>query len=239
MPAENALTAHIVMRPPAGAEHPFSLDVTLAAPPGVTILFGPSGSGKSTTLAAIAGLVRPHAGRVALADDVWFDGERGVDRAVHERGLAFVFQSLALFPHMTAADNVGYGIDRALSADERRRRALAMLERMKVGHLASRRPRTFSGGEAQRVALARAFARSPKIVLLDEPFSALDRELRQELCADVKATVADLGIPAIMVTHHRNEAKTMGDQIVVLKDGRVSARGEVREHLPSIAGEET
>jgi molybdate transport system ATP-binding protein len=239
MSPERALKAEISVRATRGAEHPFSLDVSIEAPPGVTILFGPSGSGKSTTLAAIAGLVKPDAGRVAVGDDVWFDGDGGIDRAVHHRGLAFVFQSLALFPHMTAADNVAYGIDRHVAADERRRRALAMLERMRVGHLAARKPRTFSGGEAQRVALARAFARSPRVVLLDEPFSALDRELRHELCADVKATVAELGIPAILVTHHRHEARTMGDRIVVLRDGRVTARGDVASHLPAIAGEDT
>lgn len=237
MSAERAIEVELTMRAAPGADHPFSLELKLTAPPGVTILFGPSGSGKSTTLAAIAGLVRPDAGRVALGDDVWFDAARGIDRPVHERGLAFVFQSLALFPHMSAADNVAYGIDRGIAAAERRRRALAMLDRMRVAHLASRKPRTFSGGEAQRVALARAFARSPKVVLLDEPFSALDRELRHELCADVKATVTDLGIPAIMVTHHRHEARTMGDRIIVLRDGRVTGRGDVREHLPSMTEE--
>jgi len=232
------LTADITVRA-AHAEHPFSLEVSLVARPGVTILFGPSGSGKSTTLAAIAGLVRPDAGRVALGGDVWFDAERGVDHPVHERGLAFVFQSHALFPHMTAEQNAAYGIDRAVAKEERTKRARAMLERMRVAHLASRKPRTFSGGEAQRVALARAFARSPKVVLLDEPFSALDRELRHELCADVKATVAELGIPAILVTHHRHDARTMGDRIVVLREGRVAARSDdVAAHLPVLAEDE-
>jgi molybdate transport system ATP-binding protein len=233
------LRAEITVRAAPGAEHPFSLEVAIAAPPGVTILFGPSGSGKSTTLAAIAGLVRPDAGRIAYGDDVWFDRDRGVDHPVHERGLAFVFQSLALFPHMTAEENVAYGIDRHVAKQERTKRARAMLERMRVAHLASRKPRTFSGGEAQRVALARAFARSPKVVLLDEPFSALDRELRHELCADVKATVAELAIPAILVTHHRHEARSMGDRIVVLREGRVTLKSDdVAAHLPVLAEEE-
>lgn len=238
MSGDRALHAQISVRG-RGAASPFSLEVVVEAPAGgVTILFGPSGSGKSTTLAAIAGLVRADGGRVAVGDEVWFDAERGVDLPVHERGLAFVFQSLALFPHMSALDNVAYGIDRHVAAPERRRRAGAMLERMRVGHLASRRPRTFSGGEAQRVALARAFARSPRVVLLDEPFSALDRELRAELCDDVKATVAELGIPAILVTHHRGEARRMGESVVVLRDGRVVARGVLDEHLPAMTGED-
>jgi molybdate transport system ATP-binding protein len=209
----------------------FTLDVHFDVPPGMTILFGPSGAGKSTVLAAIAGLVRPDAGRIALGDDTWFDSATGVDRAVHLRGLAFVFQSLALFPHMTAAANVEYGIDRATAATDRRRLALAMLERMQVLHLAERRPRTFSGGEAQRVALARAFARSPRVVLLDEPFSALDRDLRRGLVADVKTIVSDLGVPAVLVTHHREDARTLGDRIVILDRGRVASSGIVTEHL--------
>jgi len=211
----------------------FELEATFEVPPGVTILVGPSGAGKSTLLALIAGLVRPRAGRVALGGSVWFDAN--VDVPTEARGLAFVFQSLALFPHMTAAANVEYGIDRALPADERRRRARAMLERMKVPSLADRRPRTFSGGEAQRVALARAFARSPRVILLDEPFSALDRELRRELVVDVKGAVADLGVPAILVTHHREDARAIGDRIVRLERGRIVAQGGVDDHLGDTA----
>jgi molybdate transport system ATP-binding protein len=212
----------------------FALDVAFDAPPGITILFGPSGAGKSTALAAIAGLVRPDAGRIALGDDVWFDAGLRIDRPVHLRGLAFVFQSLALFPHMTALENVAYGIDRALAKADRVARAMAMLERMRVAHLGARRPRTYSGGEAQRVALARAFARSPSVVLLDEPFSALDRELRRELCADVKDTVRELGLPALVVTHHRGEARALGDRVIMLDHGRVTGQGSVDEHLPKL-----
>jgi molybdate transport system ATP-binding protein len=216
----------------------FSLDVSFDAPPGITILFGPSGSGKSTTLAAIAGLTRPDTGRIALGGEVWFDSSQRIDRAVETRGLAFVFQSLALFPHMTAADNVAYGIARTVPREERRARALKMLERMRVAHVAGRKPRTLSGGEAQRVALARAFARDPSVVLLDEPFSAMDRDLRRDLCADVRRAVHELGLPAIMVTHHRQEARTMGDRVVILREGRVAAKGAVADHLHELEGEE-
>jgi len=218
----------------AGAGREFSLDVSFRAEPGITILFGPSGSGKSTTLAAIAGLLRPDEGRVALGGEVWFDSANGVERAIHTRQVAFVFQSLALFPHLSALDNVAYGVDRTLPRAERRDRARKMLDQMKVGHVAERRPTTFSGGEAQRVALARAFAMSPRLVLLDEPFSALDRDLRLSLAADVRAWVDQVGLPLVQVTHHRNEARAMGDRVVLLDGGRVTATGDTESLLPKL-----
>lgn len=221
------LAARVVLARKGG----FALDVEITVPAGVTILFGPSGSGKSTTLAAIAGLVTPDEGRVALGDTVWFDRRARVDVPVHERRVAFVFQSLALFPHMTAAANVAYGVDRAVPREERERRARALLERFHVGHLADRRPATFSGGEAQRVALARALGPAPRALLLDEPFSALDRSLRDALVADLRATAAELAVPVIHVTHHRGEARALGDRVVMLDEGRVVATGSPAELL--------
>ena len=203
------------------------LDAELTAPPGITVLFGPSGAGKSTTLAAIAGLIRPSSGRIALGDEVWFDDQ--MERPLHKRGAAFVFQSLALFPHMTALENVAYGI---VNKSERRARALEMLERMHVAHLAERRPRNFSGGEAQRVALARAFATSPRVVLLDEPFSAMDRELRLSLAADVRGFADEARIPFVHVTHHRNEARALADRVILFEHGRVVRQGSVEDCLP-------
>lgn len=211
----------------------FALDVAFEVGPGVTVLFGPSGSGKSTTLASIAGLLTPDEGRIALGDEVWFDSKSGVEEPVHRRGVSLVFQSLALFPHLTALGNVEYGIDRARPRTERRRRARDMLGRMKVAHVEARRPATFSGGEAQRVALARAFARNPKVVLLDEAFSAMDRELRYELGADVRALVTELGIPTVVVTHHRREARAIADNAVLINDGRVEGAGPARETVPA------
>jgi molybdate transport system ATP-binding protein len=210
----------------------FSLDVAFEAASGITILFGPSGCGKSTTLAAIAGLLRPDAGRIALGDDVWFDSERGIDRPPHLRGVAFVFQSLALFPHMTAAHNVMYGMQRALPSAEKRGRADALLGRLRVGHLADRKPHTFSGGEAQRVALARAFAMSPRIALFDEPFSAMDRDLRKGLIADVRSFVTEMAIPLVHVTHQRNEARALGDRVLLIDGGRITGSGTTAELLP-------
>jgi molybdate transport system ATP-binding protein len=203
----------------------FSLDLEFEAAAGVTILFGPSGCGKSTTLAAIAGLTRPDSGRIALGDEVWFDSKRRINVRTENRGVAFVFQSLALFPHMTAAQNVMYGMAKTHARAEKRERAEAILGRLKVSHLAERRPVTFSGGEAQRVALARAFATSPRIALFDEPFSAMDRQLRKDLIADVQSFVSDYAIPLIHVTHQRNEARALGNRVILLERGASCARG--------------
>ena len=210
----------------------FALDVAFEAPPGITILFGPSGAGKSTILAAIAGLYRPTRGRIALGDDVWLDTAAGIDRPIHRRKVAFVFQSLALFPHLSAIDNVAYGMDPALKSAAKRARAEELLARLRVGHLAARKPPTFSGGEAQRVALARAFAMDPRIVLFDEPFSAMDRDLRRDLIRDLRDFVAELGVPMIHVTHHRSEARALGDRVIVVQKGRVVAVGSLDELIP-------
>lgn len=209
----------------------FRVDVAFRAPPGVTVLFGPSGAGKSTVLAAIAGLRRPARGRVSLGDRVWLDVDKGVHLAPEHRGVAYVFQSLALFPHMSALHNVEYGVPRTTPSPERRERAMAMLQRMKVAHLADRKPRTFSGGEAQRVALARAFAMSPRVVLLDEAFSSMDRDLRRELAFDVRAWIEETKVPTILVTHMRNEARALGDRVVMMRNGKVEAEGTLEQTL--------
>ena len=233
MPAEADRTLHVRarLRPTAG----FTLDVEFDAPPGVTVLFGPSGAGKSTTLAAIAGLARPLAGRIALGDTPWFDAEQRVDVAVHRRRVAYVFQSLALFPHMTGTANVAYGMPPSMDRDARAARAAELLGRLHVAHLADRRPPTYSGGEAQRVALARALAIDPRAVLLDEPFSALDRELRIALVAELRDQLRELGVPVVFVTHHRQEARALGDRLVILDGGRVKSLGKVQDLAPGPA----
>jgi molybdate transport system ATP-binding protein len=198
----------------------FALDIELTAAPGITCVMGPSGSGKSTLLAVLAGLQLPDRGRVAIGNDVWLDRERGIDVPVHKRRLSYVFQGLALFPHMTAVHNVTYGMHHLPIAD-REVKAMALLERLGVAHLAKRRPRTFSGGEAQRVALARALARSPELILLDEPFSALDQDLREQLTKLVRELVDEVKVPMIHVTHSLEEAKKLADKVVRLERGRV------------------
>ncbi|MEO8700816.1 MAG: ATP-binding cassette domain-containing protein [Kofleriaceae bacterium] len=212
----------------------FELDVELACPPGITCVMGPSGSGKSTILALLAGLAVPQHGRIALGDEVWLDIGKRVHVPTHQRKLAYVFQSLALFPHMTAIANVEYGMPRDVDRAVRGERAKALLDKLGVGHLAHRRPRTYSGGEAQRVALARAIARSPRLVLLDEPFSALDRELRTQLIALVRELVGELAVPMVHVTHSAAEARQLADQVVRIERGKIVGRGTAADVLVNV-----
>jgi molybdate transport system ATP-binding protein len=216
----------------------FTLDLAFDAPPGVTAILGPSGAGKSTALAAIVGVATPSRGTIALDGDVWFDARAGVDVPPEARRVALVFQSLALFPHLDALANVAYGMRGGEPREARRSRARAALERFGVGHLAARRPATFSGGEAQRVAIARALAIEPRVVLLDEPFSALDPELRAALAADVRAAVADLGVPALLVTHHRGEARALATRALRIERGRVVASGDVDDLVRASDGDD-
>jgi molybdate transport system ATP-binding protein len=211
----------------------FRLAVKLRCSPGITCVMGPSGSGKSTVLSVLAGLAVPDRGRIALGNDVWLDRARGIDVPVHHRRLAYVFQSLAIFPHMSALQNVEYGM-RDVPRAERTAKAQTLLDRLGVGHLAKRRPRTFSGGEAQRVALARALARQPQLVLLDEPFSALDLELRAQLTALVRELVAELKVPMVHVTHSVAEARLLADQVVRLDRGRIMAQGTPHDVLNDV-----
>lgn len=222
------LTARIEL-----ARGDFRLDVELTCPPGITCVMGPSGSGKSTILAVLAGLALPQRGRVALGGEVWLDRERGIDVPVHHRRLAYVFQGLALFPHMSALANVEYGMQ-DVPRPARTTKAMALLERLGVVHLARRRPRTFSGGEAQRVALARAIARSPRLILLDEPFSALDRELRAQLTALVRELVGELSVPLVHVTHSLAEARLLADQVVRIERGAIVERGTAKQVLANL-----
>jgi molybdate transport system ATP-binding protein len=230
-PAKPALSIAVQVRH-AGRGPGFLLDATLDVPPGITCVLGPSGSGKSTLLGAIAGLVRPTSGRITLGDEPWFDAATRVEVPTRDRHVAYVFQGLALFPHMDAVANVVYGMPRSLPRSERRAKARGLLEKLGVAHLADRRPRTFSGGEAQRVALARALAMQPRVILLDEPFSALDRDLRVQLARLVRELVDELGVPLVFVTHNLGEARALGDWIVRLEAGAITARGTPDELLP-------
>ncbi len=209
----------------------FSLDIDLRFGPGITCVLGPSGAGKSTLMAAVAGLLVPDAGHISLGETLWFDSERGISMPIQQRRLGFLFQSLALFPHRTALGNVEYGMPRGLPRAERRVRAHGILAKLGVDHLAHRRPRTFSGGEAQRVALARALARQPQLLLLDEPFSALDPELRTQLGALVRALVEELQIPSIHITHNVGEARALASRVVRIHRGQVAAQGSAEEVL--------
>jgi molybdate transport system ATP-binding protein len=210
------------------ADSSFTLDVDFGAPPGVTILFGASGAGKSQTLRAIAGLARPDEGRISVGGEVFFDSARGVDLPVRLRRAGYVFQNLALFPHMTALENVEFGAAEP-GRRGRRAKALELLERFGVAHAAGRRPRAVSGGEAQRVALARALAGEPRLLLLDEPLSALDEPVKLDIITALKELNQSLRLPILYVTHSRDEALSLGERALVFERGRVVASGEPHE----------
>ena len=206
----------------------FALDVEFAAPAGVTILFGPSGSGKTTVLRCIAGIVRPESGSIAIDDTLLFCSSRGIDLPVRMRGVGYVFQNLALFPHLTALGNIEFGIG-GLDRHTRRRRALELMEALKIQHTAGRRPSEISGGEAQRVALARALAVRPRLLLLDEPLSAIDESTKTGIIADLREVNRDLKLPVIYVTHSRDEAVSLGERILIMDHGNIVAAGEPLE----------
>ena len=198
------------------------LDVALEVTPGRCLaLAGPSGAGKTSVLRVVAGLLRPDRGRVTCDERIWLDTERGTSLPPEEREVGYLFQEHALFGHLSAWRNVAY----PMRSGDRRARALELLDRFGVAHLADARPRTLSGGERQRVALARALARTPRVLLLDEPLSALDTTTRAAASRELAAVLRDAGVPALLVTHDFAEAALLGDEIGVIQDGRVVQRG--------------
>jgi ABC-type sulfate/molybdate transport systems ATPase subunit len=191
-----------------------TVTTAFAVAPGETLaLLGPSGSGKTTVLHAIAGLVRPARGRIALGETVWFGERTWLEPEARRVGL--VFQDLALFPHLTARDNVAYPLAAAgIGRRERRARAEVLLERLHAGPLAGARPTRLSGGERQRVALARALARDPEVLLLDEPLSSLDPETRGLVAQELATVLAELGLPTVLVTHDRSDVTALADRVL-------------------------
>jgi molybdate transport system ATP-binding protein len=177
-------------------------------------LVGPSGAGKTSVLRAVAGLLRPDRGRVALGDDTWLDTARRIDVPPERRRVGLVFQEFALFPHLDVRGNVAFG-----ACD--RRRVPELLERMRIGHLATASVTSISGGERQRVALARALAHEPRVLLLDEPLSALDAFTRSHVRGDLRELLAGLELPTVLVTHDFEDAATLADRVGVLVDGRI------------------
>jgi molybdate transport system ATP-binding protein len=212
----------------------FALDVAVEIPPGFTILFGPSGAGKSTLLDCIAGLTRPDAGRIAAGERVLFDAQASVDLAPQKRQIAYVFQSLALFPNMSVEENVAYGLV-ALPPEQRRARVREALESFRAAHVAARRPGEISGGERQRAALARSLVTDPRLLLLDEPLSALDEELKAGIVEDLRRWNAERQLAILYVTHSREEARALGDRMIALDEGRVVAQGAPGEVLGDLS----
>ena len=202
----------------------------LPARPGITVLFGPSGAGKSLVLQCVAGIVRPDAGRIVIDQRVLFDRQARVDLPPQLRGVGYVPQDYALFPHLDVARNIGFG----LYGTPRRRARQAvdeMLALTGLQELARRKPAELSGGEQQRVALARALVRHPQILLLDEPFAALDPAVRAELRQELRSLQARFRMPALFVTHDLSEASFVGDHIAVMDRGQVRQVGSSQEVL--------
>jgi molybdate transport system ATP-binding protein len=188
------------------------------------VLFGPSGAGKTLTLQAIAGLVRPQAGVVRVGDRVLFDSSRGIDLPARERKVGYLFQDYALFPHCTVEQNVAIGLGRwwrpRLSA-EQRAAVSGVLETLGLQDLASSYPAALSGGQRQRVALARALVREPDVLLLDEPFAALDRPLRARMRENLRSLQRDFGVPVVLITHDPEDVEALADTLVVFEQGAV------------------
>lgn len=198
------------------------------SPPSVLVLFGPSGSGKTTLLRCVAGLECPDAGKIFYGDEAWFDAERRLWVPAQKRRIGYLFQEYALFPHLTVEENIAYGLGH-LSAQERRARIAEMLELLQIEGLRQQRPGRLSGGERQRVALARALALRPRLLLLDEPLSALDAPTRERLRGTLRHLLKRLSIPTIVVTHDRTEALALGDHMAALIAGQMRQVGPVAE----------
>jgi molybdate transport system ATP-binding protein len=198
----------------------FRLELELSVEPGVLALVGPSGAGKTSVLRAVAGLLAPEGGWIALDGEPWLDTARNVDVPPEARRVGFVFQEYALFPHLNVRSNVAFG---------GRTRVPELLERFGIAHLADARPASLSGGERQRVALARALARDPRVLLLDEPLSALDAYTRARVRSELRELLHELALPTLIVTHDFEDAAALADRVGVLVEGRLLQLGAAAE----------
>lgn len=206
----------------------FTLDVEWTTDNELAVLFGYSGAGKSLTLQLIAGLLEPDEGSVSLNRRVLFDSHSHISVSPQQRSLGYVFQDLALFPHMTLMENILYGA-KGLPKDERKAKAQDIIKTFRLDGLEARFPSEISGGQKQRVALARALIRKPDVLLLDEPFSALDKPLRIEMRRFLKDVRMMFEVPVILVTHDIAEAFTLADKMIVYVNGRVAQVGTIQE----------
>lgn len=213
-----------------GASPSFQLEISEEFPVGFTILFGPSGAGKSTLLDCIAGLSKPDAGIIRLGDDVFFDAAKGISLPPQERKIGYVFQSLALFPHLSVEGNVAFGIAQKAITNQRER-IEKILGAFHIQELRKRKPGELSGGEKQRAALARSLVTEPRLLLLDEPLTGLDAGLRRAILEDLGEWNAMNRVPILYVTHNHDEVDAIGERVVAIAEGRVRESGLPRAVL--------
>jgi len=204
----------------------FQIKAAFEGESGITALFGPSGSGKTSIVSMIAGLSKPDRGRIVLDDDILFDSDAGIDVAVHQRRVGYVFQDGRLFPHLSVARNLDYGRWMSgLARDEAQvRRVTGLLD---IGALLERRPGALSGGERQRVALGRALLMRPRLLLLDEPLASLDAARKREILPYFERLRDEAKVPMIYVSHDAEEVRRLASRVVLLSGGRVTATGRV------------
>jgi len=207
----------------AGVQASFTIDDQSR----VTVLFGPSGAGKTTILRCLAGLEPLTKGRIVFRENVWADTTQGIHVSPQQRSIGYLFQDYALFPHLSVRDNIGYGIDK--SEKNREERISDIAKKLQVHDFLDRKPSELSGGQQQRVALARALARSPELLLLDEPLSALDTPTRGKVREELGRLLRTLDLPAILVTHDWMDALSLGDHLVVIGKGKVLQTGAPQE----------
>lgn len=212
-----------LMKRYSGREGSFAIELAFASDALRLVLFGPSGAGKSQTLKMLAGLVRPDAGRIAFHGEAFYDSAQGIDVKAQSRRLAYVFQNYALFPHLTVRQNIAFGLQRGVRnpprsfSDPRVERWLDSFALRGVEH---HYPEQISGGQQQRTALARALITEPRALLLDEPFAALDRKLRQRLRGDLLALQAELKVPIILITHDEEDVSLFAEELIEIEAGK-------------------